>query len=153
MVNTGSSFPSVLCHLFHCEHFRIIRVRQCPLQGFDLAPLSFLYGLCNTHLQFLHALFCIGKVNVLPVLTDARSRTQFPVHLLYPFQIFLKFSCKERPDGSLHPFGQGNVATSIPAVTARHSLFPSSCTRTFISVPRGKPSIQLWEGTGLPRST
>ena len=153
MVNTGSSFPSVFCHLFHCEHFRIIRVRQCPLQGFDLAPLSFLYGLCNTHLQFLHALFCIGKVNVLPVLTDARSRTQFPVHLLYPFQKFLKFSCKERPDGSLHPFGQGNVATSIPAVTARHSLFPSSCTRTFISVPRGKPSIQLWEGTGLPRST
>ena len=80
-------------------------MRQRPLQGFNLAPFLFLYSLCNTHLQFLHTILSGFKINILPTLDCARSRTQFPVHLLYPFQKFFKFSCKERPDGSLPPFG------------------------------------------------
>ncbi|MCY1232807.1 hypothetical protein D9M72_453220 [compost metagenome] len=45
-----------------------------------------------------------------------------------------------RPVGSLPAFAWDDVSTPIRAVTARHSLFPTSHTRTANSVPYGSPA-------------
>ncbi len=45
--------------------------------------------------------------------------------------------CDGRPDGSLPAFAWDNVSTPIRAITARHSLFPSSHTRMINNVPYG----------------
>jgi hypothetical protein len=60
----------------------------------------------------------------------------------YPifFSGFYRSSRNERPDGSGHPFGWGG-ATPIRSVTDRHSLFPSSPTRTSIASPCGSVSF------------
>lgn|GEM_PF-2557088 len=45
--------------------------------------------------------------------------------------------CDGRPDGSLPAFAWDNVSTPVRAITARHSLFPSSHTRMINNVPYG----------------
>lgn len=47
--------------------------------------------------------------------------------------------------------GQGKVRTPIPAITARHSLFPTSFARIPISIPYGLPATS-GGNTGLPSS-
>src|SRR5215471_2660732 len=67
----------------------------------------------------------------------------FRYHLLFPLSRFARFSREERPEGSLPAFAWSNVAkgsTPIHSITERHSLFPSSSTRTAIDLPYGLSS-------------
>jgi len=66
------------------------------------------------------------------------SAHAFPVFFLG----LLRSSRKERPDGSGHPFGWGD-ATPIRSITDRHSLSPSSPTRTPAASPCGSVSLEL----------
>src|SRR5262249_35641463 len=58
------------------------------------------------------------------------------------------------PEGSLHPFGWGDVATPIRPITGRPSLAPSSSTRCPVRSPCGPLSggVRHRRATGLPRS-
>jgi len=51
-------------------------------------------------------------------------------------------SCDERPCRSLPGFPWGDVPTPIRTITARHSLFLQSHTRTANSSPRGSPATR-----------
>ena len=73
--------------------------RSAFIKKLNAASISYTLGVSYD------VLFSGFEINILPTLDCARRRTQFPVPLLYPFQKFFKFSCKERPDGSLPPFG------------------------------------------------
>ena len=53
---------------------------------------------------------------------------------------FSGLSCDKRPVGRGLTFVPGDVETRIFAITAKHSLFPTSCARTAISLPRGRLS-------------
>lgn len=58
-------------------------------------------------------------------------------HLLSLIERFCKLSCDARPSGRGPTFVSGNLKTRIRAITARHSLFPESKTRTAIGAPHG----------------
>jgi hypothetical protein len=71
---------------------------------------------------------------------------------LPPLFRFYRLSCDPRPVGSLLSFERGNVATPIRAITARHSLSPTSSTRSPNSLSYDQPAL-TGGTTGLPRST
>jgi hypothetical protein len=79
------------------------------------------------------------------------GRTTAISYLLSPFKVISIRSRKEAPVGRGLTFVPGNVETRIHPVTGRHSLLPTSQSRTSISSPYGLPSL-AGEDTGLPRS-
>ena len=82
-------------------------------------------------------------------LHQSRMRSSFA---LLPLFRFYKLSCNPRPVGSLPSFEWDDVSTPIRTITARHSLPPTSYTRTPNSIPYGLPAL-AGGNTGLPRST
>ena len=67
----------------------------------------------------------------------------FRYHLLFPLSRFARFSREERPEGSLPTFAWSDFAKGsapIHSITERHSLFPSSSTRTAVDLPYGLSS-------------
>jgi len=61
-------------------------------------------------------------------------------HLQHLLCRFLGCSRAETPEGSLLAFASGNVAPHIRPITGRHSLSPSSSTRTAVGRPCGIPT-------------
>src|SRR5262249_32601679 len=67
----------------------------------------------------------------------APGTLRLPVICVLSCWWFLRFSRDERPVGRLLAFAPGDVATGIRTITARHSLFPTSQSRTPIDLPYG----------------
>jgi hypothetical protein len=115
-------------------------------------------SLYNTHLQFSNGRFRIVPVNFRPCGCAVKRCTQFPVHLLFSFRKFCKFSCKERPHGSLPAFAWDNV---IRYFTIQSLSAPLQSGVRFFHVPLPAPPpahltvgfpAYRGEDTGLPRS-
>ena len=94
----------VLCHSSHGKGFAAKRVGQESLQSFHLAPSLFLGRLNNACLKPTHGVADGLPINVMPVSHAVEGCTSSVLvcrHLLFLLCRFVKFSCHERPRGSL----------------------------------------------------
>ncbi len=102
-INPWRPFALVFSHSFNGKCLAAKGMGQQVLQCFDFAPLALLLSLYDTHLKPLHLLVNCLPVNGMPVHFLVGSRTSswcFCRHLLCLLCRFIKFSRKERPDGS-----------------------------------------------------
>lgn len=111
------------------------------MQGFHLVPAAFLGCLHDTRLHSFDHAICLGPVNAVPrQCVVGQCTRRLPVHLLSSPQGSCRLSRDERPVGSLPTFVSGNISTRIHAITARHSLSPTSFTHSANSFPCGRPA-------------
>src|SRR5262249_31232176 len=115
------------------------------LESFDFPPPAFLRRLHDTYLEPTDVAVNLPPVDGRPIhfhIGGCANRI-FRCHPLFPLSRFAGFSREERPEGSLPAFAWSDVAvgsTPIHSITERHSLFPSSSTRTAINSPCGLSS-------------
>src|SRR5260370_10321983 len=100
-------FALVFSHSFNSKSFAAKGVGQQVLQRFDFAPLALLLSLYDTHLKPPHLSVSCLPINGMPASFLVGSRTSrlcFCRHLHCLLCRLVKFSRKERPDGSLLAF-------------------------------------------------
>ena len=110
-------FALVFSHPFNSKSFTAKGVGQQVLQRLDFAPLALLLGLYDTHLKPPHLLIDCLPVYGMPVSLLVGSRTSswcFCRHLHCLLCRLVKFSRKERPDGSLPAFAW-SLCASYPS--------------------------------------
>jgi hypothetical protein len=105
----------------------------------------------DIHLEPTHIAVQRLPMKGIPVNRSAGNRTSNPYgrrHLLCFLYRFAKPFREKRPEGSGRAFASGDVSARIRPITGRHSLSPSSHTRTAIGSPCGVPT-QRWELYGF----
>jgi hypothetical protein len=155
-IHPRCAFAWLCGHSLHGECSAAQRMGQATVHGVYLAPSPGLTRLDDTPLEPTHVLMTWRPLDGRLVHHSAGSRPSSHScrHRLGLLSQFAPCSRNERPDGRQPACAGGSVAVgspSLPAITARPLLLPSSSTRRPIGAPYGWLS-RRGRAPGFPRS-